>query len=332
VLNIYYFFSVSVHWLDPSFCDVNCTVGKPCEYRDEVDFRIIVMTFDRPHSLNNCLTAIAEADTMGKRVSVDIWLDSKDKSSESPDKRAYENALEFSKRYTSGRVCVHKRERNAYIDGQWIDSWRPKKDTKEIGILLEDDVDIAPQSLRWLETVRDRYGNMDDLAGYTLQMEDISRFFAGNKGQLVGPKTDNVFLYGVLGTWGYAPRPESWRRFQDWFHGKDPNLKPYVEGILPTSWYRTFEKQGTQRSMWEMWHIYFTHINKQFSLYCNLHWKLKGMGGVKLANNRQEKGLHFHADKGNSEINWSVLMNVWKDEFGHFPKDVVRYTYDGKQI
>jgi len=57
VLNIYYFFSVSVNWLDPSFCDVNCTVGKPCEYRDEVDFRIIVMTFDRPHSLNNCLTA-----------------------------------------------------------------------------------------------------------------------------------------------------------------------------------------------------------------------------------------------------------------------------------
>ena len=48
-------------------CDVTCKVGIPCEYKDEVDVRIIIMTFDRHHSLSTCREAISDVDTMGRR-------------------------------------------------------------------------------------------------------------------------------------------------------------------------------------------------------------------------------------------------------------------------
>ena len=49
--------------------------------------------------------------------------------------------------------------------GQWIDTWYPKANTKEICILLEDDVDISAHSLRWLKLVHSKYDARNDLAG-----------------------------------------------------------------------------------------------------------------------------------------------------------------------
>ena len=328
--NHYSSLSNSATWRDQSFCLIDCKVGTPCQYKDEVDFRIIVMTYNRADSLRNCLTAIGEVHTMGMRVSVEIWIDSKATDREDADPVTVEVAHNFTESWSKGRACVHKREKNAYIDGQWIDSWRPREGSKEIALILEDDVDIAHQALRWLKLVHGRYGTTDNIAGYTLQMEN-TKFYAGKKGKLVGPKTDSVFLYGVLGTWGFSPTPESWRGFQDWFHSKDPNLKPYVPGIVPTRWYQSSEKRGTQRSMWEMWHIYYTYINKHLTMYCNLRHQL-GKENIQLSSNRKEKGLHYHkGNSGKSLVRWNVMMDKWGDAYEKLPDKVVRYTYDGVQ-
>ena len=324
-----------VNWTDKSFCTTTCKTGTPCEYKDEVDFRIMVITYNRAHSTQNCLEAIAKVDTLGLKVAVEIWIDSKAKDKEDVDAETLKVAETFANTWKGGRACVHKQNRNALIIGQWIDTWRPRNNTKEIGVFVEDDVDVSYHALRWLKLVHEKYGGEKDLAGFSLQMEEESRFFAGKQGQLVGPKDQNVFLYRVLGTWGFSPQPKPWREFQNWFHTKDAKLKPYVNGIVPTSWYRSFEKQHREQHMWSMWHIYYTDMKKQYTMYCNLHRKM-GKKDIKLASNRREKGLHYQrggkTTPAPTKIRWNTMMTQWKEEYAQFPQKLTRYAYDGKVV
>ena len=137
-------------FFDAWYCDVLCPTGQPCEYKDEVDFRIIVMTFDRAKSLEKCLGAVSHLDTLGDKVSVEIWVDRSKNGT--IDKETMNTAEKFvdkwSKQDRKGRACIHRQDRNAYIGGQWIDTWRPKENTRELGLILEDDVSISPHAYR----------------------------------------------------------------------------------------------------------------------------------------------------------------------------------------
>lgn len=62
-------------WKRQSWCTNSCKSGIPCEYKDEVDFRIIVLVANRPDSLMKCLDHIADLDMGMDRLAVDIWID-----------------------------------------------------------------------------------------------------------------------------------------------------------------------------------------------------------------------------------------------------------------
>ena len=311
-----------------NLCHVDCKVGVPCEYKDEVDFRIIVLTMNRASSLRKCLKAISLVHTLNHKLSVDIWVD-RSKSGK-VDTDTVKVAKLFQRKWRKGRVCIHIRERNAYIGGQWIDTWRPKENTKEIAVIVEDDIDISPYSYFWLHAVHTKFRDKTDIAGYTLQMEHTF-FFRGMGDFLAGPKNNSVFLYGVLGTWGFAPHPQQWREFQDWYHGKNSTLKPYVPDLLPTLWYKHAESIGTQNTMWEMWHIYYSYIKKSSTVYCNLHVST-GRDNVYLSLNRKEKGLHWtegediHAPQNRS------LLTTWDKKFIKFSEKTAKFEYDDKIV
>ena len=110
-------------YMSRTWCQINCTTGVPCEYKDELDFRIIVITYKRSESLKKCLSHVAELKTLGDRVGVDIWVD-RSKQGEI-DPKTLEIAMDFQKTWMRGRACVHLQQKNAFIMGQWIDTWRP---------------------------------------------------------------------------------------------------------------------------------------------------------------------------------------------------------------
>jgi len=97
--------------------------------------------------------------------------------------------------------------------GQWIDTWRPRdgSDT-ELGLILEDDLSVSPYAYRWLVAVHRAYRHRSDFVGATLS-QSIT-LSSRPKGPLAGPKADTVVMYKALGTWGSAPKPLHWRRFQ----------------------------------------------------------------------------------------------------------------------
>ena len=90
------------------------------------------------------------------------------------------------------------------------------------------------------------------MAGYTLQMEGTN-FFAplGKFRPMDVEKEQCVFMYPVIGTWGYAPHPRAWRKFQEWYHTVRPHcdiksdyISPRVPGMEADNWYGYFLHNG----------------------------------------------------------------------------------------
>ena len=315
-------------YMDHVMCDVNCTTGVPCEYKDELDFRVIVITYKRSESLRKCLKHVSELDTMGDRVGVDIWLD-RSKEGEI-DNKTLQVALDFQKTWKNGRACVHKQTKNAYIIGQWVDTWRPREGSHEMALILEDDIDISPFAYRWLKHVNQYFYNTTDVGGYTLQMENL-KFVKGKFRPASGPKSDTIFLKHLTHTWGFSPVAKHWRNFQDWFHKqrKDTSFQPYLPYLAINSWYKTFVKKGKADSMWEMWSIYY-FIHKDLFTVCSNLLKYTGRPNVLLDTNRREQGLHY--GKGSAKNNSINLMRTWDPAYVKFPEKVVRYDLSAAPI
>lgn len=321
--------SVQEESLNISNSAVECVVDQPCEYEEEVDFRVMVITYNRPKSLETCLSFLEHVDTMGDTMQVEIWIDRSSKGKVSNETvKVAETFIRRWNKHQRGRGCTqHIREKNAGIIGQWTDTWRPKLGSKEIGLILEDDVDVAPMAYRWLKAAHAKYDDREDINGYTLQMQNVN-FFGGTYRPMSAPNNETVYMYSVLGTWGFSPHPKRWRDFQDWSHDVRPkgDVKPYVPGIKPTKWYIKFEYRHSESSMWEMWHIYFSYISDLFCVYCNLKAHT-GKEDVLLSWNRKEKGLHYN---GKSTVkSTSNLLLRWNASYGKFPEKTIQFFYNG---
>jgi hypothetical protein len=288
----------------------------------------VVFTYNRESSLKKCLSHIAKLDTLGDRVGVDIWIDRAKNGR--VDNKTYELSRKFQKEWNRGRVCVHVQQRNAYIIGQWVDTWRPRENSREIALLLEDDIDISPLSYKWLKLMNSRFRSVPDVAGYTLQTENVNYVKRGQYRPVnTIPNTQNVYLYRLFGTWGYSPKPNEWRNFQDWFHEvrKNTTFRPYISGLTITEWFKMFERQGKQDSMWEMWVIYYHYINNLYTVYSNLQL-YTGKNNTLLDTNRHEVGLH--SKQAETQNRSFLLLTKWQNKFEMFPDFLPRYDFDGK--
>ena len=115
---------------------------------EQVDLRVIVIVYDRANSLKLCLHSLNEVDYLGDRVALDIWID-RSKKTGKIDADTYQVARDFN--FTFGDVTVHNQSSHVGIIGQWLDSWQVTKDSKEIAVILEDDMTVGPHFWKWLK-------------------------------------------------------------------------------------------------------------------------------------------------------------------------------------
>jgi len=80
-----------------------CVTGTPCTYSDTVDFRVIVVTFNRAESLSKLLRSLDTLELDGDRAALEIWIDRA--QTDALDKRTFEVASEFS--WKGGPTRVH---------------------------------------------------------------------------------------------------------------------------------------------------------------------------------------------------------------------------------
>jgi len=246
-------------------------------------FKVIVLTFNRSSSLQRLLTSLEEAVYNGSNVDLDIFID-KPKDGTPLDEETLRVGVEST--WSHGEKTVLARKVHAGLVAQWIDTWQPRAGMNDHVMLLEDDLEVSPWYFIWWRNAQRRYGHRPDIAGCTLQRGTLRARQTTLKTPLNVSETYETFLYPLVGSWGYAPRRESWMQFREWYHknGTNPSFHPYVEGLKPTEWYKSQEAKGT---MWTMHYIWFCDKNKLFVVYANLKNKWT------LCSNWREAGLHY---------------------------------------
>ena len=192
----------------------SCAPKHLCRYNNKVDFRIIVTTYNRPTSLLKLLASIEMLELDSHSAALEIWIDRKRKTGE-----VYNNtvkaATEFHWSRGPTRVYVHSQHVGIY--GQWIDTWRPPDESDdELALILEDDLSISMYAYRWVRAVFRAYSHRVDFAGASLTSHQMTILSPRPKGRLAGPQNHTAIMYKCFGTWGFAPKPMHWRRFQVW--------------------------------------------------------------------------------------------------------------------
>jgi len=189
-----------------------CQPGRPCSYNDKVDFRIIVMTYNRPWSLVKLLKTIDVLELDKQSTAVEIWID-RNKKTQSVDAETVKVAMNF--KWSGGSSRVHIQKAHVGIYGQWIDTWRPHDDSDdELALFLEDDSSISMYTYRWIRAVFRAYGHRTDFAGASLTSYQRKTFSDKRNRELVGPKNHTALMYKCFEPWGFSPKPKVWRRFQ----------------------------------------------------------------------------------------------------------------------
>ena len=119
---------------------------------------------------------------------------------------------------------------------------------------------------------------------------------------------------------------------KDWFHehqkDRRPDFHPFVPDALPSLWYKKFESRGTQDSMWTMWFIYYTYMERLYTVYSNLATYTRDVNTC-LSINRREIGLHYFK-KGSEEL--CALLSRWNDDFVKFPANITKLHFDGSVV
>ena len=277
---------------------------------------------------------MSDLELDGDSVAVEIWID-RDGSGQ-VDELTLLSARSFRWRY--GHVHVHVHRRHVGIYGQWMATWRPRSaSTTETALLLEDDLAISPFAYRWLRAARRFYSEHRDLAGFTLQSEGLIR--ATDGGPFTPPQgvaAGAVYLYALVGSWGFAPRPNVWIDFQDWYadvrrHGSP--LRPLVRGLIMSTWYEQFERQRKVETMWTIWFIYYCSVRQLYTAYNNVH----SVAAVVIPTselryicvNRREPGLHF---TGKPTELTQKLLRTWRPEFARFSRTPPVFNYAGERV
>lgn len=242
--------------------------------------RAIVLTRNRMKSLLRLLVSIEQSQPVDERVDLHICCDASSSAlvdRETRDVARYVAQLQWRRGAYSYTIATSPQR----LTGQWIGC----APVDNRSVILEDDIEIAPYALRWLDEAYTAYAGDASIAGFSLQRQ-TNCFHT----RCASPHLDvawNVreYKYALVGSWGYAPVVRHWRAFQAWYSERvNTSYVPAVDDLTPTKWYRNFKAAGREHTMWTMWFIDYCNQRRLYTLYYNhptpqtlgAHWAERG--------------------------------------------------------
>ena len=252
---------------DPLFCKrMHILFSRLCD-EEIYDLRIIVIVFDRSDSLLRLLRSLNEAIYHGDKVKLEVWIDRSVQGY--LDEDTVNTANEFSFKHGEYEIIHHAE--HAGLFGQWLSTWRPGRNSSEIAVICEDDITVSKYFYTYLKLVHKKYDHYPKINGYALQ--GVSRkHHQKDTSPLLGPNGSIVFLYPVLGSWGFSPSRDNWIHFLEWFISacRNETIDLYIPDNIASKWYNVSKKKGKHDGLWTIWHMYHAYINFEFTLYTNL--------------------------------------------------------------
>ena len=165
----------------------------------DVDFRMIIITYNRPWSLHRLPVSLNTEDYMSDTITVDIWIDPSTEGHIHEQIYAMGDTFVFEK----GSATVINQTHHVGCYGQGMGFWQPSEKTKEIVVIFEDDLTVSPFFYRYLKYVHAKYGSVQYINSYALQ---CSMKHNGKEGNLHSADSVPVFSYPFLGTCGFSPQ------------------------------------------------------------------------------------------------------------------------------
>ncbi|WAR26809.1 hypothetical protein MAR_012513 [Mya arenaria] len=237
--------------------------------------RILLIVYNRAQSM------LPNFD--GDNIKLEVWID-RSKTGD-VDSLTVETAEGFV--FKHGHYEVLKHSQHVGIYREWLTTWKLIANSFEIAVILEDDLTVSPHFYKYLKLVHNKYDSIPEINGFALQGMSIKHGIGYSSQTLEGPEGCLVFLYPVLGTWGFSPKRDNWIHFLEWFSkvNQDKTFQPYIPDNVMTEWFKTFQSQGKA-------------------------------GHKGLAANWMEAGLHF-AKSANKPTN--DLLTEWESDYENLP-------------
>eukprot|EP00188_Purpureofilum_apyrenoidigerum_P001641 Plantae.Rhodophyta-Purpureofilum_apyrenoidigerum.ctg19257.p1 GENE.Plantae.Rhodophyta-Purpureofilum_apyrenoidigerum.ctg19257~~Plantae.Rhodophyta-Purpureofilum_apyrenoidigerum.ctg19257.p1 ORF type:complete len:784 (-),score=172.86 Plantae.Rhodophyta-Purpureofilum_apyrenoidigerum.ctg19257:1570-3921(-) len=284
--------------------------------RDSTDsvppFKVIVLTMNRPWALERLLKSIDGAEYGNDEVDLDIIVD-KPKKKDEADPSTLQTANQFPWKRGEKRVIVFNK--NQGLIRTWLTCFNATNANERV-VILEDDLEVSPLYYRYLNAVHDQYHDVHDIAGFSLQRATLIPTF--NPARKIAHGNHPVYMYKLVGTWGFSPRAEQWTQFQKWFFERfeDKSFKPFVDGLRINDWYNGRE--------WSNWFLRFCDEEDYFTLYGNMPEK------TTLCANWREPGEHYGSGAAKG-IDFPVFeADVSYDFQLPPPERLLRLAWDGQ--
>lgn len=302
----------------PSFLAPSAFEGAQAK-NERRTFTIVILTMNRLHSLQRLVQSLMHPDCrygdFDMAVNLEFHIDRPRKGADA----AWWDTVRWTANATwpHGSVRSLVARENMGLRGSWFRAWRPASD-RDRAIILEDDVEVSPPWFRWLNGAHDAYARNENVAGFSLQRQDLVPLKDKRRSQSEVPSNDNEpFLYSLPGSIGFAPNAKVWRRFLEWTEcALCNNVNVFVEGLVTSDWWNRLDK----RSMWTQHLVYYMYHNDLYCVYqfpknnaqaLSLHWK--------------EKGEHFDG-KDATTSHEKVLDPIGLGNFT-FPKNPRKYDW-----
>lgn len=204
----------------------------------EIQPAIVVITFNRPKSLNRLLSSLNQAKYIEKEITLIISIDYQDSNAHD---EVIEVADNFDWNYGDKKIIQHTKNiglrQHVLNCGDLVDDYGSI-------IMLEDDLYVSPYFYNFTKEALTFYKEEDKIGGvslYTHKKNFLNKF----PFELV-PDSNDVFFLQIASSWGQAWTKNQWTGFRIWLENKNiavtDDLPSQVKNWPETSWLKYFIK------------------------------------------------------------------------------------------
>jgi hypothetical protein len=209
---------------------------------------------------------------------------------------------------------VNAQSTNQGLKKQWFSSFQTPRSWDEIGIILEDDLELSPHYFTWLRFQWEHHAHNANLGSVSLQRQTL-RPTDGANAPIVNDH--RPFLYRLIGTWGLSVRAALWMDFTNTYRDR---MDVEIDGLVTTKW---FQDPTSAHSMWSQHFIHYLWTKDQFTLFVNLP------DDMTLSTNWKEPGEHY---AGAHSRDFGALQDYNAEVMEVYDQDLKRYDFDGELV
>lgn len=255
---------------------------------DDYTIKILVVSNNRFDSLKRLLLSLKRVRNPNKRVlNICIILEA----------RSGAEILDYvyNFEWKHGSKNVRKRISQGGLIVTISEAWYPASDN-EYGLILEDDIEVSPYFLQWIEYSIDivhinsnnTRNNLQRIIGvslYTPKVREnlrerfLERINFNELTNILVNERNSPFFYQTPCSWGAVYFPRAWRTFLAYMQSRlELKNTVTIHGSTTNTWRQSWKKYLTE----------YMYLNGYFLLYPNFD------DAQSLSTNHVEQGVHIH--------------------------------------